>query len=485
MATKTEKDGDLTEEKINTNKQWPQWLAVLSASLNFFSAGICFCWSSPSLAILQSDKSPFPITNDQSSWIAAFLPIGCAFGPILGSYLSRYLGPKHSTIISAFPYLAGFVLIIFATGPTWLYVSRFLSGIGVGFGQTAAPIYVAEIAENHNRGALMSFFVLWMAVGGFFVSCIGPYVSLQTMAEISAIFPVLLLATMLLVPDSPYYLMRIGKEEKAIKSLKWLRRQKNDMIIHEELKCVKKMSMDNFSTLECIKHMKETPNPKALAIVNVTYFAQQICGAVVVVFYQEQIYEISKVPIRPEVAVIMSSFIGNLAGILSVLFVDRWGRKPLLLISTLGCGLSTGLLGTYLFLDERNALGPVEYVNWIPIVALNALQVFFAFGLSPVPSTQVGEFFSSNVKEIAFCLLSVLAALEGFIITKLFQIVKDSYGLPTVFWGLSALTLTTLVFMYWKVPETKGKSFLEIQNMLMTPDDSIEDDMKLQEIKRY
>lgn len=454
--------------------------------MNIFAGGICFCWSSPSLVILNSPESPFEVTDEQMSWIAACLPMGCAIGPILGSYLSRTMGPKKTTIISAFPYLVGFSLIIFATSPEWLYVSRFLCGLGVGFGQTATPIYVAEVAENHNRGALMTFFMLWMAIGGLFVSCVAPYVSLQTMAGISSVFPALLLITLLFMPESPYYLMRMGKEDKAIQSLKWLRRQKNDLVVQEELKTIKKVAGDNPTIIECFKLLKDKPNPRALLIVNLTTIAQQLSGALVVVFYQEHIYKAFKVPIRSDYAVIMTSFIGNAAGVLSILFVDRWGRRPLLLVSAMGCAVSTGLLGTYLFLDEKNVLGTIEYVNWIPIVGLNALQVFFSFGLSPVPSTQLGELFSSSVKEIGFCFITIMAALEGFVMTKSYQIVKDSLGLPIVFWSFSAMTVTSFIFMLWKVPETKGKSFLEIQNMLMAPEDvNLNDDIKLQEIKRY
>lgn len=454
---------------------------MFTASLSFFTAGICFGWSSPSLAILQSSNSPFPVDNNEASWIAAFLPIGSAVGPFVGSYLSRYLGPKHTTIISAFPYLAGFVLIIFANGPIWLYLSRFISGFAVGFGQTATPIYVAEIAENRNRGALLTFFTFSMGIGSMFSSFLGPYLTIQVMAEIASIFPVLLLATMLLMPDSPYYLVRINKEEEAEKSLKWLRRQKNDYIVQEEMMIIKKSASENLSLIEGFKQLVFKPNPKALGIVNVSFLAQGVCGAIVVMFYQEQIYQVAEVPIPAEIAVMITGVVGNTAGFLSIMFVDRWGRKPLLLVSSLGCALSTGCLGTYIYLDQIGMLVDVPNANWTPLVCMNALQIFFAFGLAPIPSTQLGELFSSNVKEIVFCLISCIGALEGFLITKLYQIVQDAFGITTVFWCLSTMTFLTFLIMIKIVPETKSKSFLEIQHMLLPAKETPLEFIKMQD----
>lgn len=393
------------------------------------------------------------------------MPFGSALGPIFGSMCARYLGPKQSIITSAVPFLVSYILIVFASNASYLFASRFISGIGVGFGFSSVPIYIGEIAENHNRGALTIMMMLMLGFGSGLPICVGPFLTLQMMAIVSCIFPILLLATFVFMPESPYYLMRLGKEDEARISLQWLRRQKESEAVQGEILQIKKLVENNCSFFECFKEIKNKPNPKALFLIFSTILAQQFSGAMAVTFYQEQIYASNDIPISPYLAVIISQCLGTVFGIASIFFIDRWGRKPLLILSTSGCCLSTALIAVYYQISYIQNDYPD--VKWLPVLATNSLMIFFSIGLAPIPYTILGEVFSSSFKEAATCMISVGGAIASFAVTKLFQVFHDSFGPAFVFYSLSAVSFTMLVIMIVFLPETMNRSLLDIQNLLM------------------
>lgn len=306
---------------------------------------------------------------------------------------------------------------------------------------------------------------MMMGFGSFLPLVVGPHMTIKAMAEISCLFPLLMLATFPFMPDSPYYLMRLGKEDEAKKALKWLRHQKEDEAVQGEISQIKKLVENNFSFLGCLKEIKNKPNPKALFLIFTTIVGQQFCGATVVSFYQEQIYAASNIPITPYKAVIISSVISMIFGVASMFIIDRWGRKPLLIISSLGCCISTALIALYYQLSFLQDTYPA--ITWLPIICTNTLMVAFGLGLAPIPYTMLGEVFSSSFKEIAVCIISVSGAIVSFIVTKLFQILNDEFGPSSVFYTLSTVTFMMMVIIVIYLPETMNKTLLDIQNLLI------------------
>lgn len=311
----------------------------------------------------------------------------------------------------------------------------------------------------------MILFTAMLGFGCLFMACVGPFITMQLMATIALVFPLLMLALVSFIPDSPFYLMRIGKEKKAISSLMWYRRQNDYKSIESELDSIKETVQNNqMSFFKCFKNITVKPNPKALLIILLAVLGQQFSGVLAIAFYQEQIYRDSRIPISPVLAVILALVISNSSGLLSIFLVDRLGRKPLLLFSSLGCGISTALLGTYFQLSYLQDSHP--NFRWLPVIAMNMLQVSFSMGLGPIPYTILGEIFSSNFKEVAICLISISGALAGTLVSKLFQVINDSFGSSVIFFSVSICTFSLLLVNWIVIPETMNKSLLEIQKML-------------------
>ncbi|KAI8438301.1 hypothetical protein MSG28_010874 [Choristoneura fumiferana] len=371
----------------------------------------------------------------------------------------------------AVPFILGWILVIVAKSVAVLYVARMFSGLGYGIVYTVAPMYTGEIATNEVRGALSTLITLMNKVGILAQYCIGPFVSMQTLAGINLILPLSFVLSFIFLPESPYYYLKFERSERAERSLSMLR--SGD--IRTELKNIEiNVQEDMKNKGSWLDLVTEATNRKAMWISLGVFTIQQLCGSAAVVAYAQVIFNATASNhtddhagghLEPYVQSILVGCVQVATCGLTVILVDRVGRKPLLLLSAVGVGLMNGTLGTFYYFFEYNK-SAVEHLYWLPMASILVYIVCYAIGLSTVPYVIIGEMFPTNVKLYASCVAHIYTGIFMFAVQKLFQVVKDSCGIYTVFWGFSAFSLLGLVFMLAVLPETKGKSFASIQAQL-------------------
>uniref|UniRef100_A0A1B0CZM5 Major facilitator superfamily (MFS) profile domain-containing protein n=2 Tax=Phlebotomus papatasi TaxID=29031 RepID=A0A1B0CZM5_PHLPP len=127
--------------------------------------------------------------------------------------------------------------------------------------------------------------------------------------------------------------------------------------------------------------------------------------------------------------------------------------------------ICTILLGVYFFLKDQDA-AKVSNLGWLPIVSLCIFIIMFSFGFGPVPWLMMGELFASDVKGFAGPMAGTTNWILAFVITKTFPNLVDAMGTGETFWLFSGLSILGLIFVFFIVPETKGKSLSEIQDLL-------------------
>ncbi|XP_046968054.1 facilitated trehalose transporter Tret1-2 homolog [Vanessa cardui] len=445
-----------------TRSHWKEYGTALCATLITATAGTCYGWPSPTLPYLQSADSSIPTSPDEGSWIVSIMILCSALTPIPSAYFADRFGRKTTLLLGAIPFILGWVLVIVAKSVAILYVARMFSGLGYGIVYTVAPMYTGEIATNEVRGALSTLITLMNKVGILAQYCIGPFVSMRTLAAINMILPISFVITFIFLPESPYYYLKFERSERAERSLRKLR--SGD--IRLELKNIEvsvQEDMKNRGTWCDL--ISEATNRKALWISLGIFTIQQLCGSAAVVAYAQVIFQVTGSHIEPYQESIILGCVQVATCCLSVVLVDRLGRKPLLLLSALGVGLMNGTIGTYFYFYFSNKTN-VEHLHWLPITAILIYIVCYAIGLSTVPYVIIGEMFPTNVKLYASCVAHIYTGFSMFAVQKLFQVVKDAWGIYTVFWGFSVFSFLGLLFMLAVLPETKGKSFACIQAQL-------------------
>ncbi|KAG5887728.1 hypothetical protein JTB14_035078 [Gonioctena quinquepunctata] len=456
----------MTGEKSN----FFPYFAVISVNFLAFSAGGALSWTSPSLPKLTSpdpEINPLgaPITMFEESCIASLMAGGCVVGCLISGIVAESLGRKKTLIIFAVPMFSCYVLTAFATRVSFFYVARIILGIGVGSVFAVLPSYVSEISEDSNRGILGGIMGVATALGHLFNYTVGPFVSVRVFSLLHLV-PLILFYLLFLpfIPESPYYFLSIGNNGQAMECLKKLRNE-TDSDVEKELLHMKEQVKESASNKAELKDIfKSKALIKGLIVCCGLMFFQQFQGIAPVLSYLQTIFDASGNIIPASIAPIPVGIVQMISNIVAMVLVDKLGRKPLLILSSSGVFVSLLSLGIYFFLKTNNY--NLDQITWLPICSLIIFIVFFNIGYASIPWIISGEIFSSNVKSLGSSICSCFCLTATFIITMTFPYMAVALDMSGTFWLFSAASLSSIIFIVLLVPETKGKSPLEIQHML-------------------
>lgn len=460
-----------------SNSKLMQFVAGVGVSVAAISAGTALGWTSPVLPQItlpenitataaqnstNGTEASFYLTSDQGSWVGAFLAVGAFCGALPAGYLAEKIGRKYTTMSLALPYLVSWALIIFATGAEMLYAGRFVIGIATGASCVVAPMFISEIAETAIRGALGAFFQLFLTVGILFVYAIGPYVTWTTLSVLCAVFPVLLIVAMLIVPESPTYLVKQGRRSDAAVALKWFwgancNTQSAVEAIQSDLDAVKgeaKVS-DLFTKVS---------NRNALLIALLLMFFQQFSGINAVIFYTVPIFKSAGSTMDAAICGIVVGVVQVLMTFVSSVLIDKAGRRILLLQSSFIMGSCLIVLGVYFKLKDSAA--DVSGIGWLPLASVVLFIICFSLGFGPIPWMMMGELCAPDVKGLASALAVMFNWSLVFLVTKSFGTMQEKLGSDWTFWFFGIWMIVGTLYVFFKVPETKGKTNAEIQVML-------------------
>lgn len=455
-----------------SNTKLMQFVAGVGVSFAAISAGTALGWTSPVLSQLtpviengttsSNSTDGFTITAEEGSWVGSFLAIGAFLGALPAGVLAEKIGRKYTTMSLALPYLLSWALIIFANGAGMLYAGRFLIGISTGASCVVAPMYISEFAEISIRGALGAFFQLFLTVGILFVYAIGPYVSWVLLSVMCAVFPALLIVAMFIVPESPTYLVKTGRRSEAAVALKWFwgpncNTQNAVEAIQSDLDAVKgEAKVSDLFT--------KAVNRNALFIALLLMFFQQFSGINAVIFYTVPIFQSAGSTMDPAICGIVVGVVQVLMTFVSSVLIDKAGRRILLLQSSFIMGSCLVVLGVYFKLQADKA--DVSGIGWLPLASVVLFIISFSLGFGPIPWMMMGELCAPDVKGLASALTVMFNWSLVFLVTKTFGTMQETLGADWTFWFFGFWMAVGTLYVFFKVPETKGKTNAEIQALL-------------------
>lgn len=438
-----------------------------TANIAIASTGYCMGWTSPvNIKLKDLSQSPLPekVTDDQEAWIGSLLTVGAIFGPFIGGIAASKIGRKWGLISSAIPLFIGWILMAAATSVGMIYAGRIFWGLAVGMLFTISPMYCAEIATDEVRGALGSFLQLFITVGFLLVYSAGPYVSYSAIAYIGVAFTAVFVVAFFFMPESPIYYLTKNDREAAASCLMKIRGRSRAGVEAE----LEKMAVEVTASMQktaTIRDLGEKGNFKAMYISCALVFFQQFCGINAVLFYMTNIFTAAGSTLDASVATIIIGAVQLGASCITPFVVDRLGRRLLLLFSACGTAIGLGLLGMF-FLLQANGNPIAAKIGFVPLLSLVLFMVTYCVGLGPLPWAVMGELFPIEVKAIAAPIATAFCWILSFLVTRFFNPVATAIGMHMAFWIFGVCCVGAFFFTMLLVPETKGKSFQEIQDML-------------------
>nr|XP_023013560.1 facilitated trehalose transporter Tret1-like isoform X1 [Leptinotarsa decemlineata] len=448
-----------------TPNRFRQYFAALAATFSALAAGTVLGWTSPILDDLQAGKyHNISLDRNQIGWTGSFATLGGMAMCIPTGFICDIIGRKKTLLSLFIPFSVGWLLLIFADNVLMLYFGRLITGLAAGACCIAAPLYTSEIAHKSLRGTLGSFFQLMVTIGILLAYIFGKFLNPIHFTIWCACIPFIFVILFVFQPESPIFLLKIGRYNEARSALSKLRgpTYKIDTEINEIEGFLKESTQTAVSLYETFTQKSVV---KALVVTSSLMFFQQFSGVNAVILYTSEIFKSSGVNVDPKTASIIVGAFQAVATFAASLVVDRLGRRILLFVSTLFVTITTFLLAVYFTLKYRvdvdeTILGKVWF---LPVGALCIFMVAFSLGLGPIPWVISSELFPTEIKSITSSSAGTINWFLAFILTTFFLQISDLIGQDGSFYIFSFASLIGVFFVYIFVPETKGKSFSEIQ----------------------
>lgn len=388
--------------------------------------------------------------------------IGTVFGALLGNIPSDKLGRKITLILIAVAYLAS-SLGTGLSGSWYLFLFfRFLGGLGVGASSVTAPVYISEISPAGSRGRLVALFQ-FNVVLGVLVSYLSNYLigqggesSWRWMLGIQAVPSFLFLVLLRLVPESPRWLiLKKGKIAEAKETLKII----NPQNYEQELEAIQKNNQEEIATGSADTLLsKKYKFPIFLAIVFALF--NQVSGINAITYYAPRIFEMTG--LGRESSLLSTVGLGAVNftfTLLAVNFIDKMGRRTLMLIGSFGLIITLALV-SYAFYTQ-------SFSGWGITVYLLVYMAFFAFSQGAVIWVFISEIFPNQVRAKGQTLGSFTHWFMATLIAFSFPMMVERFGGGNIFLFFCIMMVIQLVFVWKIMPETKGRSLEQIERSLV------------------
>ncbi|MBB1452065.1 sugar porter family MFS transporter [Pseudoalteromonas sp. SG43-1] len=401
--------------------------------------------------------------------------LGCALGALAAGPLADKFGRRAIMIITAIIFaISAFGSGISESSAEFIFY-RLFGGLGIGAASVLAPAYIAEVAPPALRGRLATLQQLAIVLG-LFAAFLSNYLIADAAGSAQNILmldtaawrwmfwaelvpAILFLVGVLFIPESPRYLVAQGKVDDAKAVFSKISDDNADKQISDVKRSLHSDTKPSIRDL-FIDNSKKV-HPIVWVGVALSVF-QQFVGINVVFYYGSELWQAAGFDES------QSLFINVLAGttnivstFIAIALVDKIGRKPLLLVGSIGMFISLSAL-TYIFgsagLDEAGKLALSDNMGTFALIMANLFVVFFGLSWGPVVWVLLGEMFNNRIRGAALAVAASAQWIANFAITMTFPIMLANIGLAGAygFYALSALISIFFVVKYIK--ETRGKT---------------------------
>jgi SP family sugar:H+ symporter-like MFS transporter len=407
------------------------------------------------------------------------LLIGCAVGAFFAGRLADIIGRRTVMILAAMLFVVGALV----QGVTELHglfvVARFAGGMAVGAASVLSPLYISEVAPANIRGRLTTVQQVMIITGltaAFVVNYFLAQSAGDSLGELAgvaawrwmylaqAVPAVVFLVALFFIPESPRYLVSRKREEEAIKVLASLfGAVEADRRVGEIRKT---FSADHRPSFRDVAAPGKVFRPIVWAGIMLATF-QQFVGINIIFYYGETLWRLAGV--SEEVALernIVSGLVSIAAVFAALLVIDKVGRKPLLMIGSIGMAVTLGAMTWAFSGAAQDATGNLmlgETAGYVALVAANLYVIFFNFSWGPVMWVMLGEMFPNQMRGSALAVAGLAQWGANYLVVQSFPAMADGLGLAATYALYTAAAVISFFLVKSFIRETKGKELEEME----------------------
>ena len=412
-------------------------------------------------------------TPSQIGWAMSSALVGCLVGSLVSGGLSDRYGRKRLLILAGFLFTGTGILTALAPSFSFFIGNRLLGGVAIGLASNLSPMYIAEISPAAMRGKFVSVNQLTIVIGILAAQLVNwliaePVPAGATAADIlaswngqagwrwmfgaEAVPAFLFFLLMFLIPESPRWLVKNGREAEAGKILA---RVGGTGFAGQALGEIR----DTLATGEIRKvRFRSLFGPglaKVLVVGVVLAIYQQWCGINVIFYYAEEIFTAAGYGVSGVLFnIVITGTVNLIFTLIAIRLVDRLGRKPLMMAGSAGLAVVFGFIGASYAVHSRG-------VHLLALVVV--AMALYALSLAPVTWVLLSEIFPNRIRGAAMSVSTVSLWSACFVLTYTFPLLNKGLGPAGTFWIYAGISVFGFIFIRSRVRETKGKTLEEIE----------------------
>jgi SP family galactose:H+ symporter-like MFS transporter len=401
----------------------------------------------------------FGLSTHQQELVTTAVVIGQLVGAVGAGALANAIGRKRSMVLVAFTYAAFALFSAFATTVPMLLAARLLLGVTIGVSIVVVPVFVAESAPAATRGRLLVAYqvatVVGIIIGYLMAYLLAGNHDWRTMLGLAAVPAVLVGVVLLKMPDTARWYLLKGRDDDARRTLRQVDSTATDAAVEAELSEMR--AALSAETGGSFRDMIRPPYRRATIFVVALGFFIQITGINAVVYYSPRLFEamgysgdfaLLVLPALIQVAALV-------AVVVSLLLVDRMGRRPILLAGiTMMIAANAVLIGVFAGGLTNHTLG---------FFGVLLFTVGFTFGFGALVWVYAGESFPSQLRSLGSSTMLTSDLVANAIVGAFFLTMLNSLGGTGTFAVFGALAVVAFGFVYRFAPETKGRQLEDIR----------------------
>lgn len=429
--------------------------AIYRVSALVVSFGLLFGFSTASIAgVLDKIISSLSMTTAASELLVSALVAGCFVGAVGAGFLSAKLGRRKTLLLAAGLAAPGFAAMIILPTYSALLGARFLVGLAVGLSSMVVPMYAAEATPSRYRGAVVSIFQLAITAGimlAYGISFLFMGARWELILGSGLAVVALCLASILLLPESPRWLLSKGADAQAMRAA-------------EDLGVLQDMSLTAAQPSQARGFdwsvLRQGSTMGVLALCATLFVLQNLSGIDGILYYAPTIFQ--ELGFSAGTAALAATFglgVANFGATLVALrYVDDAGRRPLLIGGSVAMVVGLGTTVTAAVLD----------LPWLGLSGLVLYIVAFAMSLGPLPYVLMSELFPTAIREPGIAAASATSWLFNGLIAFTFLSLVEGIGLSGVMALFMAVCAVSVAVSILFVPETRAVSLESIEAKVKT-----------------
>lgn len=438
-------------------------LFILKVSVVAAIGGLLFGYDTAVIAgVIGYLQIKFNLSPAMVGWAASSAIWGCIVGAMFTGYISDKIGRKKALFITAILFLISSIAAAMAENLTQFILARLIGGVGIGAASMLSPLYISEIAPAKKRGTLVSLYQLAIVIGInliYFVNLkIAAFGDESWAVEYgwrymlaSGVLPAFFFFLLLfLVPESPRWLVKKNRTNEALDILNKVNGEEDAKGILNEIE--RSLTHETGTIKELFQ-----PGLRVAMIVGVVLaLFSQITGINAIIYYAPEIFK--SIGFGAESALLQTVIIGlvnTLFTFVAIGFIDKLGRKTLLLWGVMGMIVSLLAIGLCYHFNFTN--GP-----WL-LIFIICYIASFASSLGPIPWVIISEIFPTKTRGIAMSFATVVLWVGVVLITQLTPLMLKYLGGAQTFWIFMVNAIILFIFTLKVIPETKGRTLEEIE----------------------